>query len=373
MFAFVPILVGLLLVIFGLVALLWLSFRRSVAIPAPRSQASPERRSVLRLPVGRPPFITGALQGLAFEYPGLAGWGHRLDADYVAPLFSEVYETLLDFLNGGIVVAHNAPFDEWFLAAECARLGIALPRFHGLDSCWLSRQVFPKLSNHRLATVASSCRINSFDSHSAAGDVRALVNLLPKLLSRGPRLHWGISVPRLERTPKVGCRTRPRAPKVQSGEAGWMFNLMSAMPEIGNSDATSARYAELLAAAMSDGKIIAEEARELAHVAADEGLSARQVREIHAEFLEGMRSAALADRVITAAELKELGGAARTLGLPLFFDDLEVTPRVRSVGVGTSEGASEKTMPRQVRCGICGFLGHNRRSCTTSSSSPSKV
>jgi DNA polymerase-3 subunit epsilon len=378
-----------------------------------------DRPSVANLPTGRPPFITGPLKGIAFEYPNLVGWNQRLDTEYVvldfettglsprtdriievaatridsggtviaqfstlinpqrtdtgamwihrigpravkhAPLFSEVYETLSDFLSGAVVVAHNAPFEEWFLAAECSRFGLSMPRFHALDSCWLSRQIYPSLPNHRLITVASACGLK-YDQHTAAGDVGAVVSLLPMLLKRGPQLAWRESVRRFSHIPKVNCRTRPRAIDLQRGDTGWMSNLMAALPEIGQADALSARYAEALALAMVDGKIVGEEARELAHLAADEGLSAKSIREIHAEFLEGMRTASMADQVITAAELKALRGAAKALGLPLFFDDLTATPRSKAASVSAE---TPRSAVRQFRCGICGEIGHNRRSC----------
>lgn len=140
-----------------------------------------------------------------------------------------------------------------------------------------------------------------------------------------------------------------------------MANLMSALPDMGQTDATSARYAEVLAEAMSDGKIVSEEAQELAHVAADEGLGAALVREIHAEFLEGLRAIVLRDQIVTSAELKQLRGAAKALGLPEFFDDLVITKR--AAAAAASEGNTSSKPVRRVRCGFCGESGHNRRSC----------
>src|SRR5436189_4363336 len=43
------------------------------------------------------------------------------------PAFADVALQLTDMLHGGVLVAHNAPFDVAFLAAEYKRAGIAMP------------------------------------------------------------------------------------------------------------------------------------------------------------------------------------------------------------------------------------------------------
>jgi hypothetical protein len=197
--------------------------------------------------------------------------------------------------------------------------------------------------------------------HSAAGDVRTVISLLPTLLKSRPQLEWREPVLALEKVPDVGCPTRLRTVSIQRGDTGWMSDLMSKLPDLGQTDGSSARYAELLSLAMADGKIVAEEARELAHAAADSGLGASRVREIHGDFLEGMRIAAMADEVITADELKQLRGAAKALGIPTFFDDLTVSGQVGASTVRTA--APRERTSRVLRCGICASPGHNRRSC----------
>ena len=44
-----------------------------------------------------------------------------------APPIAEVLPGFLDFARGGVLVAHNAPFDVGFLTAACRRCGIAWP------------------------------------------------------------------------------------------------------------------------------------------------------------------------------------------------------------------------------------------------------
>ena len=47
-----------------------------------------------------------------------------------APRLAAVLPGLLDFADGCVLVAHNAPFDIGFLRAACGQCGLAWPRLH---------------------------------------------------------------------------------------------------------------------------------------------------------------------------------------------------------------------------------------------------
>src|SRR5688500_1267974 len=70
-----------------------------------------------------------------------------------APRFEDVAGELLDRLDGAVVVAHNAVFEERFLAAEFGRLGLQLPLNPALCSLWLARRTM-RTPNHKLTTLA---------------------------------------------------------------------------------------------------------------------------------------------------------------------------------------------------------------------------
>lgn len=58
-----------------------------------------------------------------------------------APKIEAILPGLLEFLRGGVLVAHNAPYDVGFLKAACLRHGYAWPHPRVLDTAALARRV----------------------------------------------------------------------------------------------------------------------------------------------------------------------------------------------------------------------------------------
>jgi DNA polymerase-3 subunit epsilon len=69
------------------------------------------------------------------------------------PLPEEIFPEFCNFIDGSILVAHNARFDLTFLRYELRRLGMALDNRHRC-TLELARRHLPHLPDHRLATVA---------------------------------------------------------------------------------------------------------------------------------------------------------------------------------------------------------------------------
>jgi DNA polymerase-3 subunit epsilon len=90
-------------------------------------------------------------------------------------------------------------------------------------------------------------------------------------------------------------------------------------------EADAQRYLDALADALEDGRLLGGEAQVLARLAGSAGLGGAQVAALHGRFLEHLRSAALADAILTTAEIRQLRTTARALGLPDAFDDLRPT------------------------------------------------
>src|SRR5690606_24476628 len=99
-----------------------------------------------------------------------------------APHFGDVAGEILARLEGAVVVAHNAVFEERFLAAELARIGVRGTSLPALCSLWLGQRTFDT-PNHKLATLAQHAGIPMPDAHAALGDVRAVARLLPRMLT----------------------------------------------------------------------------------------------------------------------------------------------------------------------------------------------
>jgi DNA polymerase III subunit epsilon len=109
-----------------------------------------------------------------------------------APRLPAVLPGLLDFADGCVLVAHNAPFDIGFLRAACAECGLAWPGFTVLDTVMLARQLMDpdEVPDCKLGTLAGFFRARTAPSHRALADARATADVLGWLIRR--LTHHGI-------------------------------------------------------------------------------------------------------------------------------------------------------------------------------------
>lgn len=256
-----------------------------------------------------------------FSNPEFADVGptfiHHILPEHVldAPTFSEFAPELLNRLSGSIIVAHHAAFEDGFLGAAFARLGIGIPNLPCIDTLWLARQVID-LPNYKMPTVIDAFGIEEEDAHTALGDVRMLSKLLPILLSKTGPLRF--SVPVFVSTMQNGTgRIKTRVSNLSKGEKGWMANVLKKLPESGQSltDAVVESYLEMLNSFLADGKIIGDEAKELARMAGRSGLGMMQLKELHENYFASLEKIALEDGVITEAEKKSLSSLKAQLGI----------------------------------------------------------
>ncbi|MDN3358771.1 exonuclease domain-containing protein [Actinomadura sp. DC4] len=257
-----------------------------------------------------------------------ATWIHHITRERLegAPPTSEVVGALLAFCQDSVVVAHNLPFEERFLAHELSRLGLDVPRLPGLCTLQAARTHLT-MPNYRLGTLVSELELPGMASHAALDDARACGRLLAHLLKNSRGLTVSPEYPALPFVPGPR-RFKPRASGLRKGERGWMACLMERLPisTAGAADpAMAAAYVELLTAALADGKITGVEARALADQASRAGMSRAEVEEVHRATLQGMHRVAASDGVITPAEARDLYRAAQALGLPDHFGDLPIT------------------------------------------------
>ncbi|GAB78768.1 DNA polymerase III, epsilon subunit [Austwickia chelonae] len=251
--------------------------------------------------------------------------GITRDAVARAPRFAEVADDVLARLDGAVVVAHNASFEEAFLHAEFTAAGYQGLAMPALCTLWLGQRTF-HAANFTLGTLAQQAGIPLVDKHTALGDVRAVSRLLPRMLDRHESPLFYSCDP--YRYPGPSGTPRPRlvtrATALRKGQDGWMASLVSRLPMSANDidDAVAEAYFEALAAVMEDGRISGEEAKMLARFAGQSGLGGAQVRSLNERFLENMREAACTDGVLTRDGLDELAEAAVMLGASGYFDDL---------------------------------------------------
>lgn len=102
-----------------------------------------------------------------------------------APDIAAVLPSLLEFLKGTVLVAHNARFDVGFLNAALERC--AYPRLDNrvIDTAILARKILAgEVSNHKLSTLARHLRCAHQPNHRAYTDVLATIDVLHHLIER---------------------------------------------------------------------------------------------------------------------------------------------------------------------------------------------
>ncbi len=104
-----------------------------------------------------------------------------------SPPISEVLPKFIDFIEGGLLIAHHAPFDLGFLATEMEKLSLQLPKNLSLCSSLLSRSLFPESKNHRLQTLIKFFNIEQGQAHRAFDDAVACLEVGLKCLEKFPK------------------------------------------------------------------------------------------------------------------------------------------------------------------------------------------
>jgi DNA polymerase-3 subunit epsilon len=133
---------------------------------------------------------------------------HGIDPSEVlsAPTFAEIADELLALIEGAVLVAHAASWDISFLEAELARMGRPLRFPHFLDTLTLSRRAF-SLPSHSLAALSTEFKVERRRQHRAADDVRALMQIWPKILDvlmpKTPRDLWQVRIGQRRANPSL--------------------------------------------------------------------------------------------------------------------------------------------------------------------------
>ena len=102
--------------------------------------------------------------------PGAARVNGLRDEDVShAPLFAEIADQVLEWIDGALLVCHNAPFDLSFLDSELSRLGRSWQPAGVIDTLEIARRNYNFASNS-LPNVAAVLGIQTPDAHRALGD-----------------------------------------------------------------------------------------------------------------------------------------------------------------------------------------------------------
>lgn len=99
-----------------------------------------------------------------------------------APEIDDVIKRFLEFIEGAVLVAHNARFDMGFLQEAVKRIGQKPVQNPVLDTLELARFLFPSMKNHRLNTLADKLNVKLEQHHRAIYDAEATGHILWKMI-----------------------------------------------------------------------------------------------------------------------------------------------------------------------------------------------
>jgi DNA polymerase-3 subunit epsilon len=140
-----------------------------------------------------------------FEFTGISN--HMVES---APLFHEVLDELGAYLDGAVVVAHNASFDRGFLIEEFKRAGQVFDKSM-LCTVELSRLLFPLEKRHNLDSIIYRHNLQVESRHRAMGDVQLVWQWLQKMMQQQDANELNIA---LDRAFSKSNRTMPQHPGV---------------------------------------------------------------------------------------------------------------------------------------------------------------
>jgi Exonuclease len=106
------------------------------------------------------------------------------------PSFADIEPRLTELLRGGVLVAHNAPFDVSFLAAEYRRAGIAMPEIPVICTLRLAHRLELDVASLSLVDCCAHFGISHRRRHRADEDVAATLELLRQLLPLASARGW---------------------------------------------------------------------------------------------------------------------------------------------------------------------------------------
>ena len=242
---------------------------------------------------------------------------HHITEDAIAdaPSFAEVADQIMFRMQDAVIVAHHAAFEDKFLSAEFKRAGIKVAPVPALDTLFLARTTLD-LPNFKQDTLLNYYGIPSVDAHTALGDVRALSQILPKLISLSGELFYSAS-PWTEIGQPTSLIAKTRVSNLKKGDAGWVKSILSKLPDhaLDASSDTERSYLDYLAVAFQDGKLIGDEAKVLATIAGRAGLGVKQVETLNQRFLNSVIKEAESDGTVTAEEKKFIQQVKINLGL----------------------------------------------------------
>ena len=116
---------------------------------------------------------------IPFEITKLTGIQDAMVLD--APIIEKVLPEFLEFIQGAILVAHNAGFDVGFLAQNCRYQEIEKD-FLSIDTLQMAQILLPTLTRYRLNLVAKTLNIPLLNHHRAVDDAETTAEIFIRFI-----------------------------------------------------------------------------------------------------------------------------------------------------------------------------------------------
>jgi DNA polymerase-3 subunit epsilon len=94
-----------------------------------------------------------------------------------APTWLEQMTDLQTYIDGDVLVAHNAGFDMGVLKSACVATGLAIPAYSYMCSLQVARKTY-HLDSYRLPVVAMAAGFEDFPHHDAVADAEACAAIM---------------------------------------------------------------------------------------------------------------------------------------------------------------------------------------------------
>ena len=99
-----------------------------------------------------------------------------------AKTIDKVFPEILEFIDGSVIVAHNAGFDVGFLKQNAINLGYNFDYTY-LDTLSLAKDLFPDYKKYKLGKIAANLGIKVEVAHRALDDVDTTVKVFKVMLN----------------------------------------------------------------------------------------------------------------------------------------------------------------------------------------------
>jgi len=258
-----------------------------------------------------------------------------------APTFDRVAPSLLEILEGRVIVGHNVAFDLRFLAAELERDGYEIPDFVAIDTLQvakslLSRDDLPTFQLHDIAAhlgfgiddVLEHAGLSDRPEHSALGDALVTAYVFARLvemsagsafwdshLERAAELIWPEYVPVAVEAKRRGEASGVSKLSSQSPASLSVGAVFKALGAEGPGGHATSEYARLLDESLADRILDAAEIDVLVSTARVLRLDNATLGSLHRGHFDRVVTAAWSDGSLYPEERADIVRLAELLGI----------------------------------------------------------